>query len=267
MSRRDRVSRALWPLGAAVALALGVQAQAALDLDALVAAWLFDEADGEEVSDASGNGNDGEFVNDVQWVKGKVGGALEFEGTGWVEMNNPVVTEAEEFTMGCWVKPADEQKKSWTNILSSHQEPPQVGMSIEQDVLNTNLYYLIAGDGAVWMGWVKGNLKTQLEADEWQHFVAVREGTTLTHYLDGEEVGDSNVGDETLKPAITNFRLGNWILNGREWVGLLDEAFIFNRALDEKEIGDIVRNGFAGDLGVSPDGKAATAWATLKAEY
>jgi len=28
----------------------------------------------------------------------------------------------------------------------------------------------------------------------------------------------------------SNFRFGNWVLGGREWNGIVDEAFLFERA-------------------------------------
>jgi hypothetical protein len=240
-------------------------ARTAVDSSDAVAIWLFDESDGAAVLDATDNGNSGEFVNDVQRADGQFGGALSFDGdTAYVEMNNPVVVDTADFSMGCWVMPAATQK-AFANILSSHEEPPQRGMSFEQDNQETNLHYLIGGDGAVWMGWVTGNLKTQLEGDVWQHFVAVREGTTLTHYLNGEPNGDSDVGGETLKAATSNFRIGNWVLGAREWSGVIDEAFIFNRALQGDEIRTAMADGIAGGVDVSPVGSMATTWATIKA--
>jgi len=125
------------------ALTLVVQDQTKLDLDAVVAVWLLDEGDGEEVTDASGNDYEGDFVNNVEWATERFGGALEFDVAGRVEMNNPVATEAEEFTIGCCVRPR-EQEKLYANTLSSHQAPPQHGMSFEQDVGTNNLYWTSA---------------------------------------------------------------------------------------------------------------------------
>lgn len=46
---------------------------AKLDMKDIVAIWLLDEGKGKEVTDASGNGHDGHFVNDPKWVEGKFG--------------------------------------------------------------------------------------------------------------------------------------------------------------------------------------------------
>ena len=48
----------------------------------LVGYWPFDEGTGKEAKDASGNGHDGDLIDDPQWVQGKFDKALDFGGTG-----------------------------------------------------------------------------------------------------------------------------------------------------------------------------------------
>ena len=40
--------------------------------DGLVAYWPFDEGNGKEAIDVTGNGHDGEFAGGPKWVEGKV---------------------------------------------------------------------------------------------------------------------------------------------------------------------------------------------------
>ncbi|MCP4449853.1 MAG: LamG domain-containing protein, partial [Planctomycetes bacterium] len=47
----------------------------------LVGYWSFDEGAGTVANDGSGNDNHGEVVGGAQWVAGKVGGALAFDGS------------------------------------------------------------------------------------------------------------------------------------------------------------------------------------------
>ena len=61
-------------------LALTSVVEAAAD-PSLVAWWKFDEGTGTTAFDSSGNGNDGTLEGDPQWVAGKLGGALEGNGT------------------------------------------------------------------------------------------------------------------------------------------------------------------------------------------
>ncbi|MHC4700363.1 MAG: hypothetical protein ACYTFQ_07290, partial [Planctomycetota bacterium] len=59
-------------------LVLGTAGSSSADL---VAHWKFDTGSGSVAYDTSGNGNDAGFVGDPQWVPGKSGGALEFDGS------------------------------------------------------------------------------------------------------------------------------------------------------------------------------------------
>ncbi len=58
----------------------------------LVGHWKLDEGSGDVAHDSSGNGNDGNLVGNPQWVAGKIGGALEFDGTGSI-VDIPYVPE------------------------------------------------------------------------------------------------------------------------------------------------------------------------------
>jgi len=46
----------------------------------LLVYWPLDEGSGRLVIDSTGNGYDGTFQGDPQWVEGIYGGALEFDG-------------------------------------------------------------------------------------------------------------------------------------------------------------------------------------------
>ena len=65
-------------------------AQAQISIrEGLVAEWNFDESSGLEASDSAGS-NTGSLVgfdgSDSQWIDGKVGGAIQFDGASYVEV-------------------------------------------------------------------------------------------------------------------------------------------------------------------------------------
>jgi len=70
-----------------------------------VAMWLFDEGTGKVAKDSSGNGNDGALKNVPQWVVGKVGQALKFDGgkKSYVDVGNLGLKEP--VTLVFWAKP------------------------------------------------------------------------------------------------------------------------------------------------------------------
>ncbi|MDE0298161.1 MAG: LamG domain-containing protein [Candidatus Poribacteria bacterium] len=243
-------------------------AEAQLDSDGALAIWLLDEGKGVDVEDSSGNDNGGAFEQgQPEWVDGKFGKALEFDQQSWVAMNNPVVTVEGmvDFSIGCWANPGDSQK-TWTNILSSHQEPPRRGVSFEMFEDQTNFFGIAFGDGENWIGggWA------QLKAGVWNHMAFVRTGNMGTWYLDGEQSMEVRLlSDNPVFPATSNFRIGNFVLGGREYNGAVDDAFLFERALSADEIKDIVDNGIAAALAdtgtaVDPRDKASVTWGQIK---
>ena len=65
-----------------VLLTLAFCAQAQDPDPDLLGWWKFDDGTGTIAVDSSGNGNDGVFIQDPDWVAGKFGGALHFDGQG-----------------------------------------------------------------------------------------------------------------------------------------------------------------------------------------
>ena len=75
----------------------------------LIAHWRFDEGSGTIAADTSGNSNDGTLMGNPQWVTGKIGGALEFDGDGdYVDCGNDAIFDiTEEITLAIWVNAND----------------------------------------------------------------------------------------------------------------------------------------------------------------
>lgn len=235
---------------------------AKLNMDGVVAMWLLDEGDGDQISDTSDNGHNGRFVGgNVKWAGGKFGRALEFTQRGWVEMNAPVVVDSVDWSMGCWAKPRDSQK-NWANILSSHNALR--GISFEQHDNNVNRMGVAMGDGETWGG--AGFVK--LKAEQWNHMVFTRKKRIGTWYLNGRM--DNVKQLDSANPVVaspSNFRIGNWVLGSRAWNGIVDEAFIFERALSQEEIRTIMNHGLERARPVKPNDRVAISWGKIKTSY
>jgi len=178
-------------ISAVLVLFLAGISNAQVNMNDVLAIWTFDEGNGDRVTDVSGKGNNGSFIDSPQWVEGVFGKALSFDGDNdSVVMDTPVVTDRGivDFTMGCWVNPGDTQKYGWPNLLSCHNNGVGGllrGVSIEQAGQTANNLYMIGGIAEA--NWILLNVATQLTANKWQHFVVMRQGTTVRHYLDGKD--------------------------------------------------------------------------------
>ena len=84
----------------------------------LAAYWKFDEGSGTTAFDSSGNGNDGLFNGDPQWVAGKYGGALEFDGDDYLNCGNGDSLQIQdEITMSFWFQ-VDAFVNTWEGFLA-----------------------------------------------------------------------------------------------------------------------------------------------------
>ena len=69
-------------MGIVLCLGVAISGDAKIDEDTILGIWLFDEDIKNSVSDASGNGHDGQIFGKPKVVDGKFGKALSFSGAG-----------------------------------------------------------------------------------------------------------------------------------------------------------------------------------------
>jgi len=256
-----------------IGLMLAGQGYAQVNMKSAVAMWLFDEGKGSEIKDATGNGNNGKFDKGVEWVAGKYGKALKFDGqTSTVEIDTPVNLVDPDFTLMLWVNPGAVQAKAHCDILSNHGEPPGAGYCIEQNSTDANKFYCdFNADGKWNSGWgIAGAPLTQLKADTWQHFAVVRKANVITHYLNGVETGSKNdITKTAVTPSPKNLRLSNfgWKTIERQFNGVMDDLAIFNAALSINDIKIIMNKGLSMASAVSPSEKLITTWSNVKVQY
>jgi hypothetical protein len=197
----------------------------------LVAHWTFDDGAGTVALDSSGNGNDGILVGDPQWVAGKIGGALEFDGIDdYVDCGNPEILDITgDITVMCWIKVAA-FSKTWETILAKGDDSyrmsrgPGTGDSIHFGANGT-------GDNL--------NANTIVTTDTWRHVALVYNGTDKIIYIDGaEDVRAAASGN--INSSGFNFYIGqNSQQANRFLTGLIDDVRIYNQALSATDISRI----------------------------
>ena len=72
----------------------------------LVLHYKFDETSGTTAADSSGNGNTGTLTNmaGTEWTAGKVGGALDFDGSNdYVDLGNGLADNMGDVTFSSWI--------------------------------------------------------------------------------------------------------------------------------------------------------------------
>ncbi len=247
-------------------------ALADFNLQSASVVMLFDDGAGNVAADTSGNGNDGDLVNGPAWVEGKFGGALEFNGVdSYVGVEEPVGLPsgwAPRTTLLClkWAE------VNWATVSLMGWGQHGIGgqrYAIFLDPLNAIGIETWLPTGPSWLYAWDGDT-------EWHHFAAafpeneVREAKSDTHkfYFDGEPVEGDTFGTAVTIIDTPGFplaigRSASW--DGWYFNGVIDEVAIFPTELSAEDIAAIASDGLERAQAVSPAGRLATSWASLKA--
>ena len=204
--------------------------------DDLVLCLPFDEGAGMVAYDKSKNANDGDLINmeEEDWVDGKVGKCLEFDGVDeYVTLNNLVTLVPDNSSFSLWFQ-FDEV---WRCLLG-HSNLGDDDYLALYDFNNEYRVYVKDTNGA----FIFNNVDTNVPSDnQWHHLVFSYE-TTPKIYIDGNLVCTG-----TSQGNIELDLIGTGRGDVYNWKGKIDEVRIYNRALTEAEIKALYespRNGF-----------------------
>jgi hypothetical protein len=197
----------------------------------LVAFYNFNEGSGNIAHDASGNGNDGTLKNGPTWTDGKLGKALEFDGTNdyvqvpdspSLDINIPAIT------FMAWIYSPGFHECGW--VMGKGD-----GSSI--------VWHLLARANNFIRYWIKsGGVPTEREiadvltVNTWQHMAVVYDGAFMRVYRDGIErdsfpkTGNMDVNNFPLYIGLDAWNTSN------HFYGKIDEVKIFRGALTATQI-------------------------------
>ena len=185
-----------------------------------------------DVSDDSGNGNDGTIIGDPGFVEGVVGNAIDLNGDDYIDCgNNPLfgMQETNQMTVAAWVTIrsiptawiAAVAKGEYAWRLSNVNMDPRFHFGIT--IWNAPDAFGIDGVTAVGL-------------DEWHHIAGTFDGTNINVWLDGVVDAMAKTTEPIGTNALNVFIGENPESLGRFWDGLIDEVYIYNRALSYPEI-------------------------------
>jgi len=248
-------------------------AYARIDPETVVGLWLFDEDDGDMTEDKSGKGNDGNLVQDPEWVEGKFGAALEFSGTNYVSVNHSDSLTMEDYiTVMCWFK-TDKKMTVFEDrqaLVGKHYLEYEVGI-YPSGVIHT---YTNDGTGGGYDEGINASMAGKLPdkegdwvVDKWYHVAWTLEGNHEIAYINGVNVGEFDKPNEGTEAGINPLEIGRRVGGSLPFTGAIDEVAVLNVTLSQEDIQDVVERGLEAALGmtvVAPEGKLATTWATVK---
>ena len=241
-----------------ILLSLGVLASLPLHAE-LVFHWPLDDADGvAEVTDAIGGhvGTVGDGVSfGVDGANAATGTAAEFTGTGgiqaeWAEAINP-----ESFTLTLWAKSNGGAGAWHSPVTSRHDLNPDSQGYLIYDNEPSGEWTFWSGNGEEEGNWQVMD-GPEVKLDEWEHLAITYDNATEMKrlYVDGELAVEAE--DIVAPNDTTPFNVGAGADFGGTFffIGLIDDVAVFNEALDEATIQQVMDNGVAsllGDPGIS----------------
>ncbi len=224
----------------------------------LVGYWSFEDATGTIVTDFSGNGNVGTLTNmdaNTDWVAGKLGKALDFDGTddyvsvgdtsSFKFLHGGLNTSAFTSTISFWIKINDISLQEVSGIMSTGDAGSStVGINVYYDNENDTrrLTYSIT-NGLGGQPVIFAYKSSFFPNDNNWHLVTITYDQALgsanaKFYLDGTYIGPSNKAGNT--PSTSNsygaLRLGSIVYDGLKLRGKLDDVRVYNRVLTDSEI-------------------------------
>jgi hypothetical protein len=198
----------------------------------LVGYWNFDKGSGTIASDSSGYNNYGTIFG-ASWTKGRINGALSFDGLNdYVDCgNNETLDPTQGATIEAWVnfKQLPSAAKHIMEIASRSGGGTDLDLQTETD----NKFKFFIGTGAPNVA----VSNTVVETNEWNHIVGTYQANSnIKIYVNGvlEKTVLIGITRNTNPNKFCIGQSGSW--PGRFFNGTIDEVKIFNRALSAEEV-------------------------------
>jgi len=201
----------------------------------LVGWWRLDDSSGTTAIDSSGNGNDGALMGDPQWAVGKIGGALQFDGTDdYVEVPHAeILTVDSEVTVMAWINASQHEVPGagYQGIIAKGNGPRSYSLYTTA----AGVMHFSTGPGG---GYTGSTSSAQVPLNEWVHVCAQVINGGHQYYLNGEDAGSGGNGATLQGTQDTGTVLIGRTQEGanRSFGGLIDDARVYNRGLSQEEI-------------------------------
>ena len=203
--------------------------------------WQFDEGSGIMADDFSENNNDGTLVNfdfygDSNWVDGKFGKALSFDGIDdYVEVPNSLDYSTGRFSVMAWVRP-DDISDCRNSIVSSKESGGGFVLAQPEGACDKFRIWAFINNG-----WHSVDSFTTISPGRWYHVGATYDGLVLKIYVNGFLDNTYPISGAINNPSIFTI-IGAFRHHARAariedfYKGIIDDVIIYNRGLTEEEV-------------------------------
>jgi hypothetical protein len=220
----------------------------------LVGYWTFDGKDiglsGTRAKDLSGNNNHGTLTNGPARIEGKVGQALNFNGTStYINAgHNASLGNLGPSTYSAWIYPRSFGGGGTGKIISKNDGNDKFAFGVDNIDVTAGLEVFILGTGANIDAFTSNNA---INLNRWQFVTAVYNGSTnasgVSFYVNGVLVShggsETNLGTPRIDDSTIDLKIGDIGDGSRVFDGLIDDVRIYNRALSAGEVNKLYQMG------------------------
>ncbi|MBP9758378.1 prepilin-type N-terminal cleavage/methylation domain-containing protein [Candidatus Dojkabacteria bacterium] len=204
----------------------------------LIAYWPLSEASGTTTDDASISSYSGTLVNmdpATDWVAGKFGNALDFDGVNdWVDFPNGFADFTGGISIGFWIYPTT--TGYWSRFVELGNGCLNSGtILVSRYGTSNSIAYQSRGTGNQVLA------DEVLTLNEWQHFVITQDASANVKIYKNS-LNQTTSGSASLPTNVT--RSSNWLSESgcghgydSYFAGKLDDIRVYNKALSEQEVG------------------------------
>jgi len=196
----------------------------------LIGYWDFEESSGNTTLDKSGSGNDG-TLSGASRSEGKVGHGLSFDGTGGVTVpHSPSLDQLPGgFTMEEWIKPT--AFSDFTTLFYKTNRFTREFLHFQTGNHNGDLHIGINTDPFTWT-----TPNEVVSLNQWQHVAWTYDNAFQRIYVNGQEVFNTPFSQPFTGNHEPLYIGQNPYIQASNFIGMIDEARIYNGALSQSEI-------------------------------
>ena len=206
-----------------------------------IAYWRFDEGGGGTAYDSSGSNNGtlnagaggtNTAVGQMWTKQGKIGGALECDGTDdQISTGTFSAAIGPNYTLALWIYP-----RGYTDLVSSNASQwieQSGGVLQDAGFYSTNKFYVGMYINSTYYSYNSGTLTIPL--NQWSFIAYTLSGQTLTFYLNGASYSQT-IAAGTVSATTNAVRIGNYSTATYHFNGFIDDVRIYNYARTADQI-------------------------------
>lgn len=212
-----------------------------LPLPAFRGWWKMDETGGAGVSDSSGNAFNGTAFNGPTWTSGKIGNAMNFDGSNdYVDLPNSLAVSSSTGSVSMWIKTGANFSDAAHLFYASPVNTGNGGGAENELHLNflsdERLQFYIKGPASNGSSDVNLNSAAGYADNAWHHVAVTWDiNGSATMYVDGMNVA-SATHDANSFTGTSVTRLGRPATATRYYNGLMDDVRLYNVALSASQV-------------------------------